>query len=55
MFFYEWFVPTLVVFVLAAIAFYVTVKNRTGAGIRTTGRVLFHKPDDDEPPSSAVN
>jgi hypothetical protein len=54
MFFYEWVVPTLALLLLAAIAFYIAVKNRTGAGVRTSGRILFHKPDDDEPPSSSV-
>ena len=43
MFFYEWVFPTMAILFLAAWAFYVAVKNRTGAGIRTDGRILFDK------------
>jgi hypothetical protein len=48
MFFYEWVVPFLALLVLAGALLYVTVRNRTGAGIRTDGRVLFHKPDPED-------
>lgn len=48
MFFYEWVVPFIAVLVIAAAIFYFAVKNRTGAGIRTQGRTLFDKPDDDD-------
>jgi hypothetical protein len=41
MFFYEWVVPTMALMFVAAWSFYVSVKNRTGAGIRTDGRVMF--------------
>jgi len=48
MFFYEWVVPLIGIFILAAAIFYFAVRNRAGAGIRTQGRTVVDKPDADE-------
>ncbi|HYG24409.1 MAG TPA: hypothetical protein VEH04_16650 [Verrucomicrobiae bacterium] len=40
MFFYEWVIPVLAVFVIAAVTFYLAVRNRANAGVRTDGEVL---------------
>ncbi len=50
MFFYEWVVPFFVVIAILATIFYVSARNLPGAGVRTDGRTLFHKPDDDSNP-----
>ncbi len=52
MFFYEWVIPVLAVFVIAAVTFYVAIRNRANAGVRTDGEVLYdeyEKPDIDSP------
>lgn len=46
-----WLFPLLVVLFLVLWIFYKVMKNRGGAGIRTEGRTLVDKPDDDAPPS----
>lgn len=51
MFFYEWIIPSFTLLVVIAAVFYISVKNRTGAGIRSEGRTLFDKLDDDDTPS----
>lgn len=43
MFFYEWVIPLLALCAIAAVIFYLSVRNRVGAGIRTDGEVLFDK------------
>ncbi|GEM_PF-3019772 len=48
MFFYEWLVPILALMVVAAVVFYLSVRNRVGAGIRTDGEVLFHRAEEEE-------
>jgi hypothetical protein len=54
MFFYEWVVPFLAVCIIVAAIFYLTVRNRSGAGIRTEGRTVYHKSgsEDDRPPEA---
>jgi hypothetical protein len=46
-----WLIPLLVVLALVLWGFYGAVKNQGGPGIRTEGRTLVDKPDDDAPPS----
>ncbi|MBC8096328.1 MAG: hypothetical protein H7Y43_10985 [Akkermansiaceae bacterium] len=46
MFFYEWVVPFFALLIIFGVAFFVSVKNLAGAGIRTDGRVLFDQPDE---------
>jgi hypothetical protein len=45
-----WLVPVLVALVVALWAFYTILKNQGGSGVRTEGRTLVDKPDEDGPP-----
>jgi hypothetical protein len=45
-----WLIPLLVVMFVSLSAFYLVIKFKGGTGIRTEGRTLLHKPEDDEPP-----
>lgn len=45
-----WLIPLLVVLGLVLWSFYSVVKHQGGPGIRTEGRTLLDKPDDDSPP-----
>jgi hypothetical protein len=44
-----WLIPLLVVLFIVLSAFYLVIKFKGGTGIRTEGRTLVHKPEDDEP------
>jgi hypothetical protein len=46
-----WLFPLLVVLVAVLWVFYTVMKHHGGAGIRTEGRTLVDKPEDDGPPS----
>ena len=48
MFFYEWVVPLLLVLTIAVGLFYTSVKNRSGAGVRTEGKTVVDKPVEEE-------
>ena len=48
MFFYEWLVPTVAVLAIATWVFYLAVRNRAGAGVRTEGRTVLDKPVEDD-------
>ena len=45
-----WLFPLLVAMGLVLWIFYATMRNRGGSGVRTDGRTLVDKPDDDEAP-----
>jgi hypothetical protein len=45
-----WLFPLLVVLGLVLWVLYMVMKHRGGSGIRTEGRTLVDKPDDDAPP-----
>jgi len=47
---YWWLIPALIVLGIALWAFYVLIKHEGGAGVRTEGRTLVDKPDEDSPP-----
>ncbi len=46
-----WLIPALIVLALVLTAFYLIVKFFGGTGVRTEGRTLVHKPDEDDNPS----
>ena len=46
-----WLVPLLAMLVVAVWTFYLIMKHQGGPGVRTEGRTLVDKPDDDLPPS----
>jgi hypothetical protein len=43
-----WLLPALAILVVVLVAFYLIVKFTGGTGVRTEGRTLVHKPDDEE-------
>jgi hypothetical protein len=43
MFFFEWLIPLLAVMCIGTVLFYLSVKNRPGAGIRTDGTTFVDK------------
>jgi len=43
-----WLIPTLAVFWAAVGIFYLTVKYKGGAGVRSEGRTLVDKPGDED-------
>ncbi|HLH53887.1 MAG TPA: hypothetical protein VKY92_09760 [Verrucomicrobiae bacterium] len=45
-----WLIPLLVALAILLWAFYGLVRSQGGAGVRTDGRTLVDKPDEDEPP-----
>ena len=45
-----WLIPLLLVTALLLTIFYLVVKHTDGTGVRTEGRTLFHKSDDDDSP-----
>ncbi len=45
-----WLVPLLGALGVLLWAFYVLIKHQGGPGVRTEGRTLVDKPDDDNPP-----
>ncbi len=44
-----WLIPALVFLFLVLLGFYLLVKFRGGPGVRTDGRTLFDKPDENPP------
>ena len=44
-----WLIPLLVVVLISLSAFYLVIKFKGGSGVRTEGRTLLHKPEDDDP------
>jgi len=45
-----WLIPLLVLLAVVLWAFYSVVKHKGGPGVRTEGRTLVDKPDEDQPP-----
>lgn len=45
-----WLIPLLVLLALALWSFYGVIKHQGGSGVRTEGRTLVDKPDDESPP-----
>ena len=45
-----WLVPLLVALVVLLWAFYLLIKHQGGSGVRTEGRTLVDKPDEENPP-----
>jgi hypothetical protein len=46
-----WLIPALLVLAVIVCAFYFLVKATGGAGVRTEGRTVVHKPvDESDPP-----
>jgi len=45
-----WLFPLLFALGVLLWAFYMVMRNRGGAGVRTDGRTLVDKPDVEEPP-----
>ncbi len=46
-----WLIPLLVIVGLVLWAFYLVVRNRGGTGVRTEGRTMVDKPDEDDFPT----
>jgi len=46
-----WLIPALLVFAVLLWAFYALLKRQGGSGVRTDGRTLVDKPDDENPPT----
>ena len=45
-----WLIPLMGALGVVLGAFYVLIKQQGGTGVRTEGRTLFDKPDDEAPP-----
>jgi hypothetical protein len=45
-----WLIPLLVALSVLLWAFYFIIRNQGGGGVRTEGRTLVDKPDEDNPP-----
>ena len=45
-----WLIPLLVAIVVLLWAFYLVLKHQGGTGVRTEGRTLVDKPDEENPP-----
>lgn len=45
-----WLIPALIILALVLIGFYLIVKFRGGSGVRSEGRTVVDKPDDEQPP-----
>jgi hypothetical protein len=45
-----WLIPLLVALVVVLWSFYTLIKNQGGGGVRTEGRTLVDKPDDESAP-----
>ena len=46
-----WLIPVLILLAVVLTAFYLIVKFFGGTGVRTEGRTLVDKPDEDDPSS----
>jgi hypothetical protein len=42
-----WLIPALAVLVLAIWGFYLLIRNKGGSGVRTDGKTMVDKPDDE--------
>jgi hypothetical protein len=45
-----WLIPLLVAMVVLLWAFYLILNHQGGTGVRTEGRTLVDKPDEENPP-----
>lgn len=45
-----WLIPLLLALVVVLWVFYGVIKRQGGSGLRTDGRTLVDKPDEDSPP-----
>jgi hypothetical protein len=45
-----WLIPALLVLMAVLWALYLLIKHKGGTGVRTDGRTLVDKPDDENPP-----
>ena len=45
-----WLLPLLAILALVLLGFYLIVRFRGGSGIRTEGRTVVDKPDDEDQP-----
>jgi len=43
-----WVLPILGIAAACVVAFYISVRLTGGTGVRTNGRTLVHKPDDED-------
>lgn len=46
-----WLVPVLILLLVLLLSFYLLIKFRGGTGVRTDGRTLLDKPEEENPPS----
>ena len=47
-----WLIPALVILGVVLLGFYLIVRFKGGSGVRTDGRTMVDKPDDENPPTS---
>ena len=45
-----WLIPLMMAIPVVLVCFYLVIKNQGGAGVRTEGRTLVDKPDEENPP-----
>jgi hypothetical protein len=45
-----WLIPALMILAGVLVAFYLLIRFVGGTGVRTEGRTLVDKPDDENPP-----
>lgn len=45
-----WLVPAIGILVIALVVFYLVIRRYGGSGVRTDGRTLLDKPDEEKPP-----
>ena len=45
-----WLIPLMALLSVVLWSFYAVIKRQGGAGVRTEGRKLVDKPDDESPP-----
>lgn len=45
-----WLLPFLAIVALVLLGFYLVIRFKGGSGVRTEGRTMVDKPDEDEPP-----
>jgi len=45
-----WLLPALGVFAVVISIFYLLIKYKGGTGVRTEGRTIVHKPEEEENP-----
>ncbi len=44
-----WLIPALIILLIVLVIFFLVVKKRGGTGVRTEGRTLVDKPDEEPP------